>query len=288
MTFKDLFSLQATDYARFRPVYPPELYAWLAAQAPARGLAVDVGTGNGQAAVALAAHFDRVIGVEPSDGQLANATPAARVEYRHGAAEATGVDAASADLLTVAQAFHWFKQDAFFAEVRRVVRPGGCLAFWCYGLAFITPDIDAAVHHYYEDLLGPYWEPERKLVEQGYRNVGVPFDEIGAPAVRDAAVVEPRSPARLSRHLVAAQALPRRARAGRARDRAAGPARRLGRRRRAPRQLAAVGARVQDLSDFGPGRRDDFSPLLAPTNRSHFTENDRSYQRRRVAPIDGR
>ena len=123
-----------------------------------------------------------MIGVEPSDGQLANATPAARVEYRHGAAEATGVDAASADLLTVAQAFHWFKQDAFFAEVRRVVRPGGCLAFWCYGLAFITPDIDAAVHHYYEDLLGPYWEPERKLVEQGYRNVGVPFDEIAAPA----------------------------------------------------------------------------------------------------------
>ena len=182
MSFKDLFSLQAADYARFRPVYPPELYGWLAAQAPARGLAVDVGTGNGQAAVALAAHFDRVIGVEPSDGQLARATPAARVEYRHAAAEATGVDAAAADLVTVAQAFHWFKQDAFFAEVRRVVRPGGCLALWCYGLAFITPDIDAAVHHYYEELLGPYWEPERKLVEQGYRNVDVPFDELAVPA----------------------------------------------------------------------------------------------------------
>ena len=123
-----------------------------------------------------------MIGVEPSEGQLANAAPAARVEYRRGAAEATGLDDASADLLTVAQAFHWFKHAAFFAEVRRVVRPGGGLAFWCYGLAFITPAIDAAVHHYYEDLLGPYWEPERKLVEQGYRNVGVPFDEIGAPA----------------------------------------------------------------------------------------------------------
>jgi len=181
-TFKDLFSLQASDYARFRPVYPPELYAWLAAQAPARRLAVDVGTGNGQAAIALAQHFDRVVGVEPSDGQRANATPAARVEYRPGTAEATGLDAASADLLTVAQAFHWFKQDRFFAEVRRVVRPGGCLAFWCYGLAFITPEIDAAVHHYYEDLLGSFWEPERKLVEQGYRGVVVPFEEIAAPA----------------------------------------------------------------------------------------------------------
>jgi len=180
-TFKDLFSLQASNYARFRPVYPPELYAWLAAQAPTRRLAVDVGTGNGQAAVALAAHFEHVIGVEPSDGQLANAPPAARVEYRRGAAEATGLDDASADLLTVAQAFHWFEHAAFFAEVRRVVRPGGCLAVWCYGLTSVTPEIDAAVHFYYEDLLGPFWEPERKLVEQGYRGVAVPFEELRSP-----------------------------------------------------------------------------------------------------------
>jgi SAM-dependent methyltransferase len=179
--FKDLFSPQAADYARFRPVYPPELFAWLAAQAPAKGLAVDVGTGNGQAAVALARHFERVIGVEPSDEQRANAAPAPNVEYRRGTAEATGVDAASADLLTVAQAFHWFKHDAFFAEVRRVVRPGGCLAFWCYGLTAISPAIDAAVHVYYEDLLGRYWEPERKLVEQGYRDITVPFAEFATP-----------------------------------------------------------------------------------------------------------
>jgi ubiquinone/menaquinone biosynthesis C-methylase UbiE len=181
-TFKDLFSLQASDYARFRPVYPPALYAWLAAQAPERQLAVDVGTGNGQAAIGLAAHFARVIGVEPSEGQLANAAPAARVEYRRGAAEATGVDGASADLLTVAQAFHWFKHDAFFDEVRRVVRPGGCLAVWCYGLTRITPEVDAAVHVLYEDLLGGYWEPERKLVETGYRDITVPFEEIPSPA----------------------------------------------------------------------------------------------------------
>src|SRR5436190_11623717 len=87
VTFKDLFSPQAADYARFRPIYPPELYAWLARQAPARHLAVDVGTGNGQAAVALSSHFERVIGVEPSDEQRANAIAAPRVEYRRGAAE---------------------------------------------------------------------------------------------------------------------------------------------------------------------------------------------------------
>ena len=181
--FKDLFSLQAADYARFRPIYPPELYACLAAKAPARRLAIDVGTGNGQAAIALAAHFERVIGVEPSDGQRANATPAPHVEYRPGTAEATGLDAASADLLTVAQAIHWFKHDAFFEEVRRVVRPQGLFAFWCYGLTTISPEIDAAVHFYYEDLLGPYWEPERRMVEDGYRNIAVPFDPIAPIAI---------------------------------------------------------------------------------------------------------
>jgi SAM-dependent methyltransferase len=181
VTFKDLFSLQAADYARFRPTYPPELFAWLAAQAPGRRLAVDVGAGNGQAAIAIAAHFERVIAVEPSDAQLAAATPAANVEYLRGAAEATGVDAASADLMISAQAFHWFNHDAFFAEARRVVRPGGCLAVWCYGLARITPEIDAAVYELYEDLLGAYWEPERRMVEAGYRAVRFPFDELATP-----------------------------------------------------------------------------------------------------------
>ena len=182
MTFKDLFSLQASDYARFRPTYPPELFTWLAAQAPARRLAVDVGAGNGQAAVAIAAHFERVIAVEPSDAQRAAATPADNVEYRRASAEATGVDAASADLVISAQAFHWFKHDAFFAEVGRVVRPGGCLAVWSYGLPHITPEVDAAVLYYYRDLLGPYWEIERRLVEEGYASISFPFDEIPVPA----------------------------------------------------------------------------------------------------------
>jgi SAM-dependent methyltransferase len=182
VSFKDLFSRQSTDYARFRPTYPAALYAWLAAEAPARTLAVDVGAGNAQAAAALAAHFDRVIGVDPSEAQLAKAEPVARVELRRGAAEATGVPAASADLLIAAQAFHWFDHPAFFAEVRRVVRPGGLLAIWCYGLTTITPEIDAVVHELYEDRLGPYWEPERKLVETGYRTVAFPFPELTVPS----------------------------------------------------------------------------------------------------------
>jgi SAM-dependent methyltransferase len=180
-TFKDLFSATASDYARFRPHYPATLFAWLAEQAPARGVAVDMGAGNGQAAVALAAHFQRVIAVEPSAAQLASAPADPRIEYRRGAAEATGLADASADLLVVAQAFHWFAQEPFFAEVQRVVRPGGLLAVWCYGLATITPELDALVHELYETFLGPFWEPERRLVEDGYRAVRFPFAELSVP-----------------------------------------------------------------------------------------------------------
>lgn len=181
MTFKDLFSTQSADYARFRPGYPDALFAWLAAAAPARDCAVDVATGNGQAALALAPHFARVIAVDASAAQLAQAPARANVEYRVASAEATGAGAASVDLLAAAQAFHWFRQEEFFAEAARVLRPGGVLAVWCYGLARITPSVDAVVLHLYSDILGPYWEPERRLVEEGYAGVAFPFAAIPAP-----------------------------------------------------------------------------------------------------------
>jgi SAM-dependent methyltransferase len=178
---KDLFSTQSAGYAKFRPVFPAALYDWVAAQAPARGLAVDVGTGNGQAALALAERFERVVGVEPSEAQLANATSHARVTYRRAPAEATGVDAASADLVTASQAFHWFDPPRFYEEVRRIARPGAVLAVWCYARTEVTPEVDAVVEELYEGFLGPFWEPERRLVEKMYRDVVFPFPELAAP-----------------------------------------------------------------------------------------------------------
>jgi SAM-dependent methyltransferase len=179
--FKDLFSTQSGDYARYRPSYPADLFTWLAASAPGRACAVDVATGSGQAALGLAPHFDRVIAVDASAAQLAHAPARANVTYRVAPAEATGVDDHSVDLLAAAQAFHWFRQDQFFAEVDRVLRPGGLLAVWCYGFARITPAVDALVHHLYGDILGPYWEPERRLVEEGYASVAFPFTPLDPP-----------------------------------------------------------------------------------------------------------
>ena len=182
MSFKDLFSDRPEAYARYRPTYPAALFAWLAANAPARRLAIDVATGNGQAAVGLAQHFERVLGLDPSEAQLGSARTHPRVEYRQSRAEQLVADDASADALVVAQALHWFDPAAFFREVRRVLVPGGLLAVSCYQLTAITPEVDAVVMKLYEDQLGAYWEPERRLVETGYRTIGFPFPELAVPA----------------------------------------------------------------------------------------------------------
>ena len=179
--FKDLFSRDSRSYAEFRPRYPAALFDWLAESSPGQALAWDAGTGSGQAAVELARHFARVIASDPSDKQLANAVAVPRVEYRI-AGETAGLAPASADLATVAQALHWFDRTKYWNEVKRVVRPGGVVAVWCYELQQVAPDIDAIIKRFYRETVGPYWTPERKLVEQGYRTVEFPFAEFAAPS----------------------------------------------------------------------------------------------------------
>lgn len=183
MSFKDHFSTQAAGYARARPTYPPELFATLAALAPGKALAWDCGTGNGQAARGLAAHFERVVATEPSAAQLAQAVPHPRVTYQQSGETLTGVADTSVDLVTAAQAAHWFDRPAFYAEVRRVLRPGGVIALWSYGFCTITPAVDALVHKFYSQTVGPFWPPERVMVETGYRDFDFPFAEFSFPAV---------------------------------------------------------------------------------------------------------
>lgn len=179
--FKDHFSQQAPDYARYRPDYPPQLFAWLAGVAPARGTAWDCGTGSGQAAVSLAAHFERVIATDPSRSQLAHAQPHPRVEYRVAPAEVSPLDTASVDLVTVAQAIHWFDLERFYAEARRVLRPGGVIAAWTYTLLDVEAGIDELLTDFYRNVVGPYWPPERRMVDDRYRSLPFPFEPIEAP-----------------------------------------------------------------------------------------------------------
>lgn len=183
MSFKDHFSSQASGYARARPTYPAALFAELGRLSPARTLAWDAGSGNGQAAVALAEVFEQVVATEPSAAQLAEAAPHPRVTYHQAAEKAPMLADASVDLLTVAQAAHWFDRPAYYDEVRRVARRGAVVALWTYTFCQVRPDVDAAVYHFYDQVVGPYWPPERIHCVDGYRNFEFPFAEMPFPAV---------------------------------------------------------------------------------------------------------
>jgi SAM-dependent methyltransferase len=181
--FKDHFSGHAGIYRDARPTYPAALFDWLAQQVPSRELAWDCACGNGQATVDLAARFARVVATDPSANQIAQATPCANVEYRVEPAEHCSLADAGAVLVTVAQALHWLDHERFYAEVRRVLAPGGLVAAWAYAdCGTGEAPIDRVVDRLYNDLTGPYWPPERAHVDAGYRTIAFPFVEIAAPA----------------------------------------------------------------------------------------------------------
>lgn len=188
MTFQDHFSSVADRYARFRPSYPEALFAELARRVPSRDRAWDCGTGNGQAARGLARYFQLVIASDPSRAQLAAGSGASAEDRARGrlvrvacTAEAAALAPRSVSLVVVAQALHWFDTDAFYAEVRRIGRPGGLLAVWSYGLCRLTPAVDEVLDTLYHDGLAGHWAPERRHVEAGYRTLPFPFDEEAAP-----------------------------------------------------------------------------------------------------------
>lgn len=180
-SFSDHFSTQSKTYAEFRPEYPPAVFAWLNGLCKAHDLCWDVATGNGQAAKELARFFSRVYASDASEKQIAQSMPRENIHYAVEPAEKTSLESASVDLVTVAQAIHWFDHAKFYAEVKRVAKPGGVLAAWGYGLQAIHPAIDDIVHKYYSYIVGAYWPPERVLVEQHYKTLPFPFKEIAAP-----------------------------------------------------------------------------------------------------------
>jgi SAM-dependent methyltransferase len=180
-SFIDRFAFAAGDYASYRPRYPDALFDWLRERLPTAQRVWDCGTGSGQAAVSLAGRFPHVVASDPSRAQLAHAEPAERLTYVAMSAEQCALAGGSVDLVTVAQALHWFDRDAFYKEVRRVLAPSGRLAVWSYGLGRIEPAVDEVVRHLHEVTVGPYWSPARRLVESGYRGIEFPFDEEQTP-----------------------------------------------------------------------------------------------------------
>jgi SAM-dependent methyltransferase len=179
---KDNFSSGSAQYALFRPVYPAALFEYLLTLVPGRKRAWDCGTGNGQVAGVLASAFEQVDATDISASQVANAFLHERISYSVQAAEKTSFPDHCFDLITVAQAIHWFDFDAFYREVHRTLRPGGVLAVIGYNLPRFGDAVDAVVDEFYRDIIAPYWDRERRYIDEGYQTIPFPFPDLAVPA----------------------------------------------------------------------------------------------------------
>lgn len=176
---QDRFSSQSDAYKKFRPHYPQALYDHILSFVPARDCALDVATGNGQAAVVLADYFKSVIAIDTSAAQLEKAEQKENIEYRIASAEQTFSKPHTFDLMTVAQAYHWLQHEAFAQEVRRIAKPGAVIAVWLYDrFETANNELNALMDHFYFDIVGPYWDAARRSVDAHYNDLPFPFERL--------------------------------------------------------------------------------------------------------------
>ncbi len=174
----DKFSKQAETYKKYRPKYPEKLYREIIQFVRTKDVCWDCGTGNGQVATELSKHFKKVYATDVSKEQLANAQKKGNISYRVERAENTNFDDNQFDLITVAQAMHWFDQDVFNQEVKRVSKTEGVISIWGYGLLRITTPINELIDSFYHDIIGPYWNQERKHIDNAYTSIKFDFEQI--------------------------------------------------------------------------------------------------------------
>ncbi|HHW39249.1 MAG TPA: class I SAM-dependent methyltransferase [Bacillales bacterium] len=182
METNDHFSIQAKQYSKYRPHYPKELYMYLLSCVKEKKRAWDCATGNGQAAVALSEYFDNVIGTDLSLSQLTHAIKKRNIEYYESVAESTPIASNSIDLITLAQALHWFDFNKFYKEVHRVGAHDSIIAAWCYGQCTISKPIDEITDYLYRDVLNGFWPNESKYIQEEYMTIPFPFKKIESPA----------------------------------------------------------------------------------------------------------
>lgn len=175
---KDYFSENAKGYSQFRPGYPDALIQRLFSLLKGNETALDVATGNGQVAVKLASYFQTVYATDISEKQLSQAPKLQNVIYIKAPAEHTAFRTAKFDLITVAQAIHWFDFDAFYKEVYRILKPEGIFAVFGYGFFSTNSESDKLLNRLYNEIVGPYWYPERDYLTHEYQTIPFPLEEL--------------------------------------------------------------------------------------------------------------
>jgi len=181
MNFEDHFSELAETYSKYRPTYPGKLFEYLSSICKQHHQAWDCGTGNGQAAISLTEFFDKVFATDASKEQLEQASSHPKIIFKNESAEKVSLGNSSTDLVTVAAAVHWFNFEKFYAEVKRVLKPGGIIAVWGYHLFNISPQVDKLLNKYYSEILKDYWPEQFHYVDTRYTDLPFPFDELSPP-----------------------------------------------------------------------------------------------------------
>lgn len=182
--FKDNFSKHSDIYLKYRPIYPKELFEYLNSLTSEHTLAWDCGTGNGQSAINLTEYYEKVYATDPSEQQIKNAIANEQIIYKVEKAEQTALHNKSVDLITVAQAVHWFEFDQFYAEVRRVLKDNGVIAIWAYGVPGVSILLDSIIQDFHDNVVGEFWQPENRMIDQEYTTLPFPFQEISTPVFK--------------------------------------------------------------------------------------------------------
>ncbi len=180
---KDQFSNQSDLYVKFRPSYPKEVFDFILNLVSVKNNAWDAGTGNGQIAEVLSTYFDQVVATDISAKQILNAKRNEKIIYKVESSEKTSFPDNHFDLITVAQAIHWFDFSAFYSEVKRTGKQNGILAVIGYGLPTTDEEVQKWILHFYSGILGKYWDKERRYIDENYKTIPFPFEEIPAPAI---------------------------------------------------------------------------------------------------------
>jgi ubiquinone/menaquinone biosynthesis C-methylase UbiE len=178
---KDNFSTASDQYAQYRPTYPNAFFSYLSTLIPHPKTAWDCGTGNGQVAVTLASIFETVCATDISASQIDHAPKLPNIHYAVQAAEQTNFPENHFDLIIVAQAIHWFDFERFYTEVNRTAKQEALLVVMGYGLLKIAPEIDVLIASFYKEVIGPYWDAERRYIDEMYQTIPFPFEEITTP-----------------------------------------------------------------------------------------------------------
>ena len=178
---KDNFSLQSENYAKYRPAYPADFFSYLNTEIPNKQNAWDCGTGNGQVAYELAKTFDNVYATDNSQSQIKHALQADNIVYSVQPAEVTNFAKDQFDLIVIAQAIHWFDFEKFYKEVRRTAKANAIICILGYGRIEISKPIDQIITYFYQNVIGSYWDKERKYIDDNYTTIPFPFQEIRTP-----------------------------------------------------------------------------------------------------------